>query len=288
MKKILVTGSNGQLGNELKELSKNHKFEFIFTDYQELDITNILQLESFFKKNKFHYLINCAAYTAVDKAESDYDNAELLNSIAPGYLAAFSKANKIRLIHISTDYVFNGKSYIPYKEEDITEAASVYGTTKLEGEINILKENPDSIIIRTSWLYSSFGNNFVKTMLRLGNEKPELGIIFDQVGTPTYARDLAKVIMEIISQTENDSDKFVSGIYHFSNEGACSWYDFAKEIFSIRNISCKVKPIETKDYPTPASRPHYSILNKGKIKSTFSIEIPHWKDSLRECLNILQ
>lgn len=287
MKKILVTGSNGQLGSDLRDISENFDFEFIFTDYKELDITNILQLEGFFKKNKFHYLINCAAYTAVDKAETDTENAELLNTIAPGYLAAFSKAHGIKLVHISTDYVFDGKNFIPYKENDETNPSSVYGVTKLEGENNIISENPDSIIIRTSWLYSSHGNNFVKTMLKLSESKNSLNIIFDQIGTPTYSRELANVIMRIISLSEKKSSYFVAGVYHYSNEGVCSWYDFAKEIFSLKKIKCLTYPIETKDYPTPASRPHYSILNKSKIKETFSLTIPHWKDSLKDCLDLL-
>jgi dTDP-4-dehydrorhamnose reductase len=229
-------------------------------------------------------IINCAAYTAVDKAESDEINADLVNRKAVKKLALVSKELSIKLIHISTDYVFDGKSYKPYLEEFQTNPQSIYGKTKLEGEKELININPpNSIIIRTSWVYSYYGNNFVKTMLKLGKEKESLGVIYDQVGTPTYAKDLARMIYEIIPQIENSKVE----IYNYSSEGVLSWYDFAKEIMRMAKLTCKVNPIETKDYPTPAKRPHYSLLNKNKIKSTFNIEIPYWKDGLDDCLKRL-
>lgn len=282
MIQVLVTGANGQLGNEFRILAKDSNLSFIFTDVAELDITNSSAISLFLTQNKIDYIINCAAYTAVDKAETDIELATLINSKAPELLAIESKKRNIKFIHVSTDYVFDGKNYKPYIETDIVSPQSVYGNTKLQGELNALRENSNTIIIRTSWLYSSFGNNFVKTMIRLGNEKDSLGVIFDQVGTPTYAKDLAQTILTIIS-----SD-FIPGIYHYSNEGACSWFDFAKEIHDLTKINCNVNPIETKDYPTPASRPHYSILNKSKIKNTYNIQIPHWKESLKKCIEKLE
>lgn len=211
----------------------------------------------------------------------------LLNASAPLYLAEVAKVNNAKFIHISTDYVFDGTNHTPYTENDPTKTNSVYGETKLQGELNVTNANPESIIIRTSWLYSAFGNNFVKTMIRLGTDRDELGVIFDQVGTPTNAHDLAVAIIEIIKQSATDASKFVSGIYHFSNEGVCSWYDFAIETHKFANVNCTVKPIETVQYPTPAARPHYSVLNKKKIKETFNIEIPHWRTSLEKCVSIL-
>lgn len=278
---ILVTGSNGQLGSEIKELSPSYAHNFFFTCKDDLDITNALALEAFIIDNHITAIINCAAYTAVDKAESDQELADNINHQAVKHLASISKERNIKFIHISTDYVFDGTNYKPYKETDSTNPESVYGKTKLLGEQALLHVNPqNSVIIRTSWVYSSFGANFVKTMLRLGKEKESLGVIYDQVGTPTYAKDLAKAILDILPNIENSTVK----IYHYSNEGVLSWYDFAKEIMKMAKLPCKINPIETKDYPTPAKRPHYSLLNKSKIKNDFGIVIPYWKDSLDMCL----
>lgn len=281
MPNVLVTGANGQLGSEIKEQSSIYAYDFFFTDRTTLDITNEDDIKSFIKTNKINTIINCAAYTAVDKAESDEKMCDTVNRKAVKKLAKISKENDIKLIHISTDYVFDGKNYKPYVEEFQTNPQCVYGKTKLDGEKHILDINPhNSIIIRTSWVYSSFGNNFVKTMLKLGKQKDELGVIFDQIGTPTYAGDLAKAILDILSQIKNDKVQ----IYHYSNEGVLSWYDFAKEIMRMAKLTCKINPIETYQYPTPAARPHYSLLNKAKIKKEFHIEIPYWKDSLDKCL----
>lgn len=283
-KRILVTGSNGQLGSELKELSLEYKDIFFFTNRETLDITNQDAIASFVKENDINVIINCAAYTAVDKAESDEANADLINTRAVQQLSAVSLQNNIQLIHVSTDYVFDGRAYKPYPETFQTNPQSVYGKTKLAGELEMLKINPkNSIIIRTSWVYSSFGSNFVKTMLRLGKEKEQLGVIFDQVGTPTYAKDLAKTILDIIPHINNTTVE----IYHYSNEGVLSWYDFAKEIMKMAKLPCQINPIETFQYPTPASRPHYSLFNKAKIKKEFNIVIPYWKDSLDACLKKL-
>ena len=281
---ILITGSNGQLGSEIRELSSNYSYNFFFTDRNNIDITSKDNIKAFCQTNNINVVINCAAYTAVDKAESDIENADLINRKAVKKLALVSKELNIKLIHISTDYVFDGKNFKPYIEEFQTNPQGVYGKTKLDGENEMRDINPkNSIIIRTSWVYSSFGNNFVKTMLRLGKEKESLGVIFDQVGTPTYAKDLAKTILDIIPQINNDKVE----IYNYSNEGVLSWYDFAKEIMKMAKLDCKINPIETFQYPTPAKRPHFSLLNKSKIKSTFNIEIPFWKDSLDECLKTM-
>ena len=282
---ILITGSNGQLGSEIRELSSNYSYNFFFTDRNNIDITSKDSIRSFCQTNNINVIINCAAYTAVDKAESDELNADLINRKAVKKLALVSQELNIKLIHISTDYVFDGRNFKPYCEEFQTNPQGVYGKTKLAGENEMRDINPkNSIIIRTSWVYSSFGNNFVKTMLRLGKEKKELGVIFDQVGTPTYARDLALTILNIIPQITNEKVE----IYNYSNEGVLSWYDFAKEIMRMAKLNCKINPIETFQYPTPAKRPHFSLLNKNKIKSTFNIEIPYWKDSLDECLKIME
>lgn len=281
---ILVTGSNGQVGSEIKELSKNYSYNFFFTNRLNIDITSKDSIKSFCQTNNINVIINCAAYTAVDKAETDIENADLINRKAVKNLAVVSKELNIKLIHISTDYVFDGTNHKPYTENDKTNPKSIYGKTKLDGENELIVINPpNSIIIRTSWVYSYYGNNFVKTMLRLGREKEELGVIYDQVGTPTYAKDLAKTILEIIPQIENSKVE----IYNYSNEGVLSWYDFAKEIMKMAKLNCKINPIETKDYPTPAKRPYYSLLNKSKIKKEFNIAIPYWKDGLDDCLKRL-
>ena len=281
---ILVTGSNGQLGSEIRELSSNYSYTFFFTDRNNIDITSKDSIKAFCQTNNINVIINCAAYTAVDKAESDELNADLINRKAVKKLALVSSELNIKLIHISTDYVFDGRNFKPYCEEFQTNPQGVYGKTKLDGENEMRDINPkNSIIIRTSWVYSSFGNNFVKTMLRLGREKESLGVIFDQVGTPTYARDLALTILDIIPKITNEKVE----IYNYSNEGVLSWYDFAKEIMRMAKLDCKINPIQTFEYPTPAKRPHFSLLNKSKIKSTFNIEIPFWKDSLDECLKTM-
>lgn len=284
MLNILVTGSNGQVGSEIRELSSLYENNYFFTGRDTLDISNYDDIDKFVAENNINIIINCAAYTAVDKAETDEIKAETVNHLAVKYLAEISKKQSIKLIHISTDYVFDGKSYKPYTEEDIVSPNSIYGKTKLNGEKAMIEVSPDnSIIIRTSWVYSSFGNNFVKTMLRLGKEKDELGVIYDQVGTPTYARDLAKAILDILPNIKNNKVE----IYNYSNEGVLSWYDFAKEIMKMTKLNCLINPIETKDYPTPAKRPHYSLLNKSKIKQEFDISIPYWKDSLNTCLKVM-
>ncbi|MGJ0355192.1 dTDP-4-dehydrorhamnose reductase [Aliarcobacter cryaerophilus] len=281
---ILVTGSNGQVGSEIKELSSNYNYNFFFTTRDDIDITSKDSIKEFCQTNSINVIINCAAYTAVDKAQSDIENADLVNRKAVKKLSIVAKELNIKLIHISTDYVFDGKNFKPYVEEFQTNPQSIYGKTKLDGENELLDINPlNSIIIRTSWVYSYYGNNFVKTMLRLGKEKKELGVIFDQVGTPTYAKDLAITILNIIPQIENHKVE----IYNYSNEGVLSWYDFAKEIMKMAKLNCKINPIETYQYPTPAKRPHFSLLNKSKIKSKFNLEIPYWKDGLDDCLKRL-
>ena len=281
---VLVTGSNGQLGSEIKAISSDYSYNFFFTDRNNIDITSKESIKEFCQINNINVIINCAAYTAVDKAQSDEINADLINRKAVKKLALVSQELDIKLIHISTDYVFDGKNFKPYCEEFQTNPQSIYGKTKLDGENEMRDINPkNSIIIRTSWVYSYYGNNFVKTMLRLGKEKEELGVIFDQVGTPTYAKDLAITILDIVSQINNQKVE----IYNYSNEGVLSWYDFAKEIMKMAKLNCKINPIETYQYPTPAKRPHFSLLNKNKIKSTFNIEIPYWKDGLDDCLRRL-
>ena len=283
MKNILITGANGQLGNEMRVLSaENPEYAYFFTDVAELDICNEQAILDFVKANQINVIVNCAAYTAVDKAEENVELCIRLNADAVGYLAKAAEAHGAEFIQISTDYVFDGTSHIPYQETEATCPNSVYGHTKLAGEQNALTLCSRSMVIRTAWLYSTFGNNFVKTMIRLGKERENLGVIFDQVGTPTYARDLARAIFTAIRQG------VVPGIYHFSNEGVCSWYDFTKAIHRLAGITtCHVKPLHTEEYPTPAKRPHYSVLDKTKIKETYSIEIPYWEDSLKECIDAL-
>ncbi len=284
--KILVTGANGQLGSELQYLSNQYpNYEFIFTDVDTLDITKSGNAEKFVEDNPVDFIINCAAYTAVDKAEEDRDNAFLINTVAVDYLVDAAAKSNACLIHISTDYVFDGSENIPYDEESPTFPKTLYGDTKNEGEKLVLYADINALIIRTSWLYSTFGNNFVKTMLRLGNDKDEIGVVSDQIGTPTYARDLAKAILDIISKLKIDNDNNTQEIYHYTNEGVASWYDFACEIFRYENINCKVKSIGTSQFPTLAKRPPYSVLDKSKIKKDFNIEIPYWVDSLWDMLN---
>jgi len=283
--KVLITGSNGQLGSEIKELASGYKnLECIFRDLPELDICDTETLNTFITNKKINAVINCAGYTAVDKAEEDIETASKVN--AEGVLNLVNALGKVngKLIHISTDYVFDGNHSQPYKESDPVSPVGVYGETKRAGELTVINSDIDAIIIRTSWLYSSYGNNFVKTMFRLGNEKENLGVIFDQVGTPTYAGDLAKTCLEILCSQSSDGISKNGNIYHYSNEGVASWYDFARAIMEFGSLDCKVRPIETKDYPTPAIRPHYSVLNKSKIKIDFNIQLPYWRDSLSECI----
>lgn len=285
MTKILITGANGQLGSEIRKSADLFPdARFVFTDVEELDITNPEAVERMLSEEKPQWLVNCAAYTAVDKAETDDETAWLINAVAPAILAEKSKAAGCRFIQVSTDYVFDGRNHRPYVEEDEVSPTSVYGTTKLEGELISLSNNPETLVIRTSWLYSSYGNNFVKSMIRLGMERDQLNVIFDQVGTPTNAGDLAMAILEIIRKIGSGLQEFVPGIYHFSNEGVCSWYDFAIAIHQLYGINCSVNAIESKDYPSPVARPHYSVLNKSKIKSTFGIQIPYWRTSLEKCI----
>ena len=287
-KAVLVTGANGQVGSELHSIVQNNRFDefsFYFTDKESLGITNKAEVKKFCKDNKIKVIINCAAYTAVDKAEDDRQNADLINNVAVESLSQIAKEKTIQMIHISTDYVFDGTNCKPYVEEDEENPTSVYGRTKLDGEKAMCSVAPEnSLILRTSWVYSSFGSNFVKTMLRLGKEQDELGVIFDQIGTPTYARDLAKSILHIL--TSGYKNKRVE-IYHYSNEGVCSWYDFAKAIFDFSDIPCRLNPISTEQYPTPAKRPHYTLLDKSKIKDRFMLDIPYWRDSLQECLKVV-
>lgn len=281
---ILITGCNGQLGNEMQLLeAKNPQHNFLNTDVSELDITDRLAINEFVNSNNIDGIVNCAAYTSVDKAESNEPLCRSLNTEAPGFLAEAIEKRHGWIIQISTDYVFDGTKHTPYVETDKPCPDSVYGSTKLLGETEVVKHCKNAMIIRTAWLYSIHGNNFVKTMIRLGKEKTELGVIFDQIGTPTYAADLADVIMTAINNGVHP------GIYHFSNEGVISWFDFTKAIHRIAGIkSCNVKPLHTKEYPTPAARPAYSVLDKTKIKETYGIEIPYWEDSLEKCIERLK
>lgn len=278
MKQVLVTGSNGQLGSEIKALEKQYAdIQFVYTDVDELDLTNPKKIDDFFYHNTFDYCLNCAAYTAVDQAEDEFDKAMLINATAVEHLAKACKKYTTKLIHVSTDYVFDGKNYKPYLETDGTAPDSKYGLSKLAGEESVKLFSNSALILRTSWLYSLYGNNFVKTMLRLSKERKELSVVADQVGTPTYAGDLAKVMLDIVSKGEINQG---TEIYHYSNEGAISWYDFAKAIFRITGIDCTVLPIESKDFPAKASRPYYSVLSKEKIKKNYKITVPYWLDSL--------
>lgn len=309
IKRVLITGKNGQLGQSLQKLVEDSSLllgmtagmVFTFVGRDELDLTCSEPIGAFFNNQRFDAIINFAAYTAVDKAESEPKLADQINHIAVAQLAEIAKQQAIPLIHISTDYVFNGQGFMPYVETDSTDPQNVYGLTKLKGEQSILASGCTGAIIRTSWVYSEFGSNFVKTMLRLGKERDSLNVIFDQVGTPTYATDLAEAILtflrhsvldaefsKVIEIPNQDRHDGVMNIYHYSNEGVCSWYDFAKAIFECSAIDCEVNPIETKDYPTPAKRPHYSLMNKAKIKQIPGLVVPYWRDSLKTCLKELE
>lgn len=284
MKKVLVTGAHGQLGSELNFVSSLlESRSFTFVSRQDLDITDEEAVRKLFTEHRFEVLINAAAYTAVDKAETDSDAAYKINRDAVGLLATICKKHNCRFVHISTDFVFEGTQARPLNEEDAVNPTGVYGDSKLAGEELAMQHNPESLIIRTSWVYSSFGNNFVKTILRLCKERESLNVVFDQIGTPTYARDLAQVIIDIIHR-----DEWKPGIYHYSNEGVASWYDFAIAIRDIVGLKTKLGAIESHQYPTPAVRPKYSVLNKKKFKNTFEIEIPYWRDSLEACMKLLK
>lgn len=280
-KKIIVTGANGQLGSEIRLISANDSNSFVFIDIEDLDLTQGNEIRKYLEAQNPDFIINCAAYTAVDNAEEEVDLAFQINAEVPRIFVEFCNSSSCKLIHLSTDYVFSGKSFVPLKETDETNPESKYGKSKLKAE-EYLANSPNALILRTSWLYSSFGKNFVKSMINLMKEREELKIVFDQIGSPTYAADLAGTILKIIN---SEDSKFVPGIYHYSNEGVASWYDFAFEIRELLNIECKLFPIETKDYPLPAPRPCYSVMNKEKIKNQFGLEIPHWKASLKICLN---
>lgn len=284
MQTILVTGSQGQLGNEMQQAANRFpSFNYIFTDIAELDICDKDALNSFVKTNKVSVIVNCAAYTAVDKAETDIDLCNKINRDAVRNIGEVASENQLKVVHVSTDYVFDGTNYTPYTEEMEVCPATMYGKSKLAGEQALMDSCNQAVILRTAWLYSAYGNNFVKTMMRLGTERDSLNVIFDQIGSPTSAADLADAILTILSHKE-----FTPGIYHFSDEGVCSWYDFTKTIHRMSGITCDVHPIETKDYPAPTPRPHYSLLNKAKIKATYGIKIPHWEDSLEKCISILK
>ena len=270
---LLVTGANGQLGNELRLLQGDSA---VYVDRDELDITDESAVQSFFAEQKFEYIINCAAYTAVDKAEDDFEDADRINRLGPALLAKYGR----RIIQVSTDYVFDGTAHLPYKEDDVANPMSVYGSTKLAGEEAVLAEAETAVVIRTAWLYSSFGANFVKTMRRLGAERDSLGVIFDQIGTPTYAADLAAAIVAMLPQIKAGTKE----VYHYSNEGVASWYDFACAIMTESGLPCSVRPLETSEYPTRATRPAYSVLNKSKIRRDFGLTIPHWMDGLKRCI----
>lgn len=280
---ILITGSNGQLGNEMQIVAKSNKsLHFFFTDVSELDITQEKQVLDFCQSNKINIIVNCAAYTAVDKAEDEIELAHKINADAAGILGKAAQAVGAKVIHISTDYVFDGTACEPYNVDHPTAPKSVYGLSKLKGEEALMKYCPEAIIIRTSWLYSSFGNNFVKTITKLGKERDSLSVIFDQIGTPTYAGDLAQAILNIIEQNGT-----TPGIFHYSNEGACSWYDFAHSILKLQNITCNITPVESTEFPSKVERPKYSVLNKRHIKTAYNITIPHWEVSLQKCLKLI-
>lgn len=284
--KILITGSKGQLGLSFQKLAPVYPdLKFTFTDIDELDICDLNQLNAFIDNNNFDVIINCAAYTAVDKAETDEEMATLLNATAPSYLAQIANQKNIKLVHISTDFVFDGKKTTPYLESDEANPISVYGQTKRDGEKQLIEKTKNAVIFRTSWLYSEFGNNFVKTIQRLARERNSLKVVSDQIGSPTFATDLADALLNSIEKI-----MAITGIeiFHYSNEGEASWFNFAKEIVDKSNISCSVLPISSSEFPQQATRPAYSIMSKEKIKSQLQIEIPQWQESLKECINLLK
>ena len=284
---ILITGANGQLGQSFQYLAIQYpKWKFIFVDIDELDITKRRAVFTFFEKNKVNWCINCAAYAAVDKAENDKALARRVNVVGARNLAEACAQHDVPLLHFSTDYVYHTRHNLPYRESDTPSPKGVYARTKLAGDRAVLKANPITMVIRTSWLFAPFGHNFVRTMLRFGAEQNSLNVVYDQLGSPTYAPDLASMALHIIQKVESKlvDRKTLAGIWHYSNEGVCSWYDFAKAVMDIKGLPCKINPIETKDYPLPAPRPPFSVLNKAKIKQTFGLTIPHWRESLERCL----
>ncbi|MEQ9166767.1 MAG: dTDP-4-dehydrorhamnose reductase [Fulvivirga sp.] len=281
--KILVTGSKGQLGSEIKFLSPHHNHDFVFIDFDDLDLTKTETIIPYLTTINPDFIVNCAAYTAVDKAEDESDIAAQINEHAPSEIAKYCKESGCRLIHISTDYVFDGNFDRPITEDDKPNPKSVYGQTKLAGENAVLDTLASAYVIRTSWVYSEFGNNFVKTMVRLGKEKDEINVVSDQFGTPTWARDLAGFILSLIPEINKGNDQ--PGIYHFSNEGEISWYNFAQRIIELSSINCKVNPIGTNQFPTKAKRPSYSVLDKSKLKTNFDFDVPNWQDSLRHYID---
>lgn len=280
MKKILVTGATGQLGSELKVLSENYsQYEWFFADSNQVSLDNFAVLKNQLEAIQPNVILNSAAYTAVDKAESEPELADTVNNLAVGIIAQYANDNKVKLIHISTDYVFDGTSSVALTEEAITEPINIYGASKRAGELSCLEANPNSVIIRTSWVYSNFGNNFVKTMQRLLKERDSISVVNDQIGSPTYAADLAQVMIDILN-----ADKWIPGIYNYSNEGEISWYEFVLAIQEIGGYTCEVNGIPSSSYPTPAKRPSFSLLDKSKIKAVFRINVPHYKESLKKCL----
>ncbi|SBV95721.1 dTDP-4-dehydrorhamnose reductase [uncultured Dysgonomonas sp.] len=281
---ILITGANGQLGNEIRRITGDSKNNYIFTDVAELDITDLDAIRQLAIGEKLSIIVNCAAYTNVDKAEDDYDMADLINNKAVRNIAVIAKETGATLIHVSTDYVFNGESCIPYQETCRTNPIGVYGKTKLAGELSIQEIGCKYLIFRTSWLYSQYGNNFVKTMQRLTSERDTLNVVFDQVGTPTYAADLASLIYKIIEEDIYHKQ----GTYHFSNEGVCSWYDFAKKICDLSENICDIQPCHSDEFPSKVRRPSFSVLDKTKVKETFNIKIPYWEESLTQCIKELK
>lgn len=282
---IIVTGKNGQLGKELQDIAANHhQFEFVFFSKEELNISDVKQLENIFKEYSPGFFINCAAYTFVDKAETEQEAAYIINAEAVSNISRFCKLYNTQLIHISTDYVFDGKATAPYKEDDTTNPVNYYGYTKWLGEKLAVENDSRSIIIRTSWVYSSYGNNFVKTMLRLMNERKEINVVNDQFGSPTYAADLAEAIMQIVNFESVNVNHKISNVYHFSNDGIISWHDFATAVCDIKNFNCIIHPIPTSSYPTPAKRPSWSVFQKDRIQNDFKIELKNWKESLQKCL----
>nr|WP_314865774.1 dTDP-4-dehydrorhamnose reductase [uncultured Flavobacterium sp.] len=284
MKKILVTGANGQLGSELKVLAPQYaQFEWVFADRSVLDLSDLESISNTLDRIQPQIIINCAAYTAVDKAEMEIELADVLNHQAVAVLAQWTQSNGSQLVHVSTDYVFDGNSSTALTEEAPTDPINVYGQTKLAGEQACMRENPDAIVIRTSWVYSRFGNNFVKTMSRLMQERDSLNVVNDQIGSPTYAADLAQAILTIITHSH-----WQAGIYHFSNEGEISWYEFAVAIQALGGFDCAISGIPSSDYPTPARRPHYSLLDKSKIKNTFGVAVPEYRESLEKCMGLIR
>lgn len=288
MATILVTGSEGQLGNELRLLSKNYYgYDFSFADIKELDLTNVDRTRDYIRSLSPDWIINCAAYNLVDKAEIDSESAMLVNSEAVNNIAAAIRGTDCRFIHVSTDYVYEGTGNTPYNEESPVNPLSAYGRSKLAGERNALL-HPSSMVIRTSWLYSSFGKNFVKTILRLAKEKESIPVVFDQAGTPTYAADLAGAIMTIVAGVIRNQFAFKAGVYNYSNEGVCSWFDFAYEIAKQAKLECRIDPILSKDFPQAAKRPTYSVMDKSKIRENFGVQIPYWRDSLEICMKLIE